>query len=853
MSSGDSVNSERPLNQAQVTRLFSELSRAQLTQFSEIIQTLMDRSQTEIAQLKDFSDKEIKRFIHEYERLDKPQQGLVKLRQRLNQKTYYHLESCGKLTSNETIIEFLRSMLYEEMVEKCNTAADLIIKNVKFDTSVKEHQAVEVMFREVRDLLARLPDGMEKKPKQIAKAILSLLPDYIWVREKDIFIRPELRTGSREELKKYVLASIPPPRMLERSKKLIKLEKKMRQVEAASDGEMVNAEVKAICDDPNKKTHPGITKQYSDKYLCEWCYRFGHHQSRCHRRDRPKAQKPTDDTLNQQWDVYIRRKKEERERRQMKMITGNPEADDASLITKKSSESQEEMDMEEEFFTNMKGVQDNDGSGDEGRIIFLSTIRPQKNDLIDFSQIIGDAEVRVTINDDRKQFFVALLDSGAFRSAINERLKKHCDEVTKLRVPLKVKAAGGSIYEVWEIGRIKKITVVLENSTYTFRDVNFMILNVEKWDDMILGNDVLKKHHLDPLSALRNLVKRKGGKQRISQLTEDEGCTRIAKWFEEVVGAEKLLTKDVDRVVITPELLEKEKEKVLSVSRISGDDELREHNQASLRVVCEKEDSEVIAGISENADEDWTEDEEETPFISLLTVDKFVKGANPVVFKEDGWEDDINLDEIDEGGNLDKSKEEDMRTMKREIKKKFESINLELFENSPIYKTKFEALFLRHCGAFGNSDSPTQLSILNPIECQLLPGKSVGVLKQHPLGYEQERFLIKRVRQMEQAGIICINDNPTTAMSVLVVPKKGPKKYRLVVDFRPLNAITTRVSNTLPLIDLQISRAKGKKLFSSYDLLSGFDYLPTKGESSEYFTFTTPWGVAYSFCGSPQG
>eukprot|EP00924_Labyrinthula_sp_SR-Ha-C_P002314 maker-scaffold_16-snap-gene-0.37-mRNA-1 protein AED:0.19 eAED:0.29 QI:0/0/0/1/0/0/2/0/585 len=83
--------------------------------------------------------------------------------------------------------------------------------------------------------------------------------------------------------------------------------------------------------------------------------------------------------------------------------------------------------------------------------------------------------------------------------------------------------------------------------------------------------------------------------------------------------------------------------------------------------------------------------------------------------------------------------------------------------------------------------------------------------------------------------------------------KAGPEKFQLVVDFRPLNNITTRASNTLPLIEQQISRARGKKFFASFDLLSRFDYLPTKGSSSEYFTFTTPWGVAYSFCGSPQG
>eukprot|EP00924_Labyrinthula_sp_SR-Ha-C_P007362 maker-scaffold_24-snap-gene-0.13-mRNA-1 protein AED:0.39 eAED:0.40 QI:0/0/0/0.5/1/1/2/0/835 len=97
---------------------------------------------------------------------------------------------------------------------------------------------------------------------------------------------------------------------------------------------------------------------------------------------------------------------------------------------------------------------------------------------------------------------------------------------------------------------------------------------------------------------------------------------------------------------------------------------------------------------------------------------------------------------------------------------------------------------------------------------------------------------------MLKAGIIRVNNNPTTAMAVLVVPKKGPKKFRLVVDFRPLNKITQEVRNSLPKIEVQLLRAREMKFFSSFDLLSGFDYLPCTMETGR---------VAYSFKGAPQG
>eukprot|EP00924_Labyrinthula_sp_SR-Ha-C_P016790 augustus_masked-scaffold_6-processed-gene-14.67-mRNA-1 protein AED:1.00 eAED:1.00 QI:0/-1/0/0/-1/1/1/0/137 len=131
----------------------------------------------------------------------------------------------------------------------------------------------------------------------------------------------------------------------------------------------------------------------------------------------------------------------------------------------------------------------------------------------------------------------------------------------------------------------------------------------------------------------------------------------------------------------------------------------------------------------------------------------------------------------------------------------------------------------RHAICFGDGESPTKLSNLTPINCTLENGKSAGVLKQHPAGPEQEQFLRTRAKQMLKASIIRVNTDPTTAMSVMVVPKKGPKRFHLVVDFRPLNSITKRVSNTLPKLGLQFNRARGKSYNATFDFLSGFNYL----------------------------
>eukprot|EP00924_Labyrinthula_sp_SR-Ha-C_P004884 snap_masked-scaffold_1-processed-gene-15.23-mRNA-1 protein AED:0.47 eAED:0.47 QI:0/-1/0/1/-1/1/1/0/1610 len=244
--------------------------------------------------------------------------------------------------------------------------------------------------------------------------------------------------------------------------------------------------------------------------------------------------------------------------------------------------------------------------------------------------------------------------------------------------------------------------------------------------------------------------------------------------------------------------------------------------------------------------------EEEENKIFEIKVPAELCGREPVSFC-DGWDDDIDFENLDEGANLGKENKDDANRMRSIIEEKMKDVDIHLFNGSQEKKQRYVEMLKRHASCFGDGDSPTKLSDLTPINCTLEDGKSVGVLKQHPVGPEQEQFLHRRVEQMLKASMIRVNTDPTTAMSVMVVPKKGPKRFRLVVDFRPLNSITKRVSNTLPKLDLQFNRARGRKLYAAFDLLSGFDYLKCTEQAGKYFTFTTPWGIAYSFNGAPQG
>eukprot|EP00924_Labyrinthula_sp_SR-Ha-C_P001961 snap_masked-scaffold_30-processed-gene-3.44-mRNA-1 protein AED:0.49 eAED:0.50 QI:0/-1/0/1/-1/1/1/0/1792 len=226
------------------------------------------------------------------------------------------------------------------------------------------------------------------------------------------------------------------------------------------------------------------------------------------------------------------------------------------------------------------------------------------------------------------------------------------------------------------------------------------------------------------------------------------------------------------------------------------------------------------------------------------------KKKDPVIFK--AYDDEVLKKEHGLGENLEVSFDEDILRMKQTICEKFAIISKDgIFSKGSLEKIK--RIILTHAQGFGDDKSPTRISVLEPIRCEVKNEEEVGVCTARSMGPEKEDFLRGRINQMLKANIIKPNRNPTISMQSLVVPKAVPKKYRFVVDFRPLNHYTRKVDSTLPDITNQLAKVKGKKLFGQYDLLSGFDYLPTHKESQRFFTFCTPWGLCYSFQGAPQG
>ncbi len=81
--------------------------------------------------------------------------------------------------------------------------------------------------------------------------------------------------------------------------------------------------------------------------------------------------------------------------------------------------------------------------------------------------------------------------------------------------------------------------------------------------------------------------------------------------------------------------------------------------------------------------------------------------------------------------------------------------------------------------------------------------------------------------------------------AVMIIPKPHqPNKFRMVIDYRTLNAITT--SDRYPLPDIQEILEdignRGYQYWGSFDLCSGFYIVPIYEPHREYTAMVTPFG-----------
>ena len=144
------------------------------------------------------------------------------------------------------------------------------------------------------------------------------------------------------------------------------------------------------------------------------------------------------------------------------------------------------------------------------------------------------------------------------------------------------------------------------------------------------------------------------------------------------------------------------------------------------------------------------------------------------------------------------------------------------------------------------------MSKLEPIECILEENHPPLCERARMMNADKTNWLRQKIDDLVKMGMLEVEPNPIYGAPCFVVPKKGPKRYRMVVDLRLLNKYTRPTACELPHLEQQLLSVGTAQYFCTMDLLHGFDFLPVHPDSTKFFVMTTPFG-AYRMKGAPMG
>ncbi|MCO5555114.1 hypothetical protein L7F22_008655 [Adiantum nelumboides] len=119
------------------------------------------------------------------------------------------------------------------------------------------------------------------------------------------------------------------------------------------------------------------------------------------------------------------------------------------------------------------------------------------------------------------------------------------------------------------------------------------------------------------------------------------------------------------------------------------------------------------------------------------------------------------------------------------------------------------------------------------------------------LGVIKEQALLKEVRKLLAAGFIYPVEDSEWVSPVVVTPKKNGK-WRVCVDYRPLNEATKRDHFPLPFQDKILNEVACKEKYTVCDDYSGYFQIGIALEDQLKTTFITPWGC-FAFRVMPFG
>ena len=167
-------------------------------------------------------------------------------------------------------------------------------------------------------------------------------------------------------------------------------------------------------------------------------------------------------------------------------------------------------------------------------------------------------------------------------------------------------------------------------------------------------------------------------------------------------------------------------------------------------------------------------------------------------------------------------------------------IHVGRFEQKFIEKA-FNDLIINHTGQISTSRTDVGTLWKFDFEIKLKPDAKPCYTPAYKLAYKWEEELRAQVQQLLDDGLIRRSSSPYQS-AVLFVPK-ADGTWRMCFDFRILNSRTIIDRYRLPNMNDIFARLRGNKIFSSFDLRSGYHHIRIKPEDQIKTAFITPFGL----------
>ncbi|MCO5610181.1 hypothetical protein L7F22_064417 [Adiantum nelumboides] len=119
------------------------------------------------------------------------------------------------------------------------------------------------------------------------------------------------------------------------------------------------------------------------------------------------------------------------------------------------------------------------------------------------------------------------------------------------------------------------------------------------------------------------------------------------------------------------------------------------------------------------------------------------------------------------------------------------------------------------------------------------------------LGEIQQEVLWQELTKLLEVGIVYPVQESEWVSHVVITPKQNGK-WRVCVDYNPLNAATQQNHYPLPFQDEILNKVADHERYSIMDGFSGYFQIAIALEDQLKTTFITPWGC-FAYCRMPFG